>query len=166
MSQTHPKSLALAIGAAVAAGSLFSMQAMAHGYMQQAQTAEKAADAKAAEGKAAEGKATEGKCGEGKCGAGMMAGADKPAAAKADHEGGCGMRKMDTDKDGRISRAEFAAAHAGKDEMFAGIDADKDGFVSQAEMDAHHAAMKKDGKAGEGKCGEGKCGEGKCGGGM
>ena len=157
MSQTHPKSLALAIGAAVAAGSLFSMQAMAHGYMQQAQTAEKAAS------QPAEAKAAEGKCGEGKCGAEMMAGGDQ--TAKADHEGGCGMAKMDTDKDGRISRAEFTAAHAGMEDMFAGIDADKDGFVSQAEMDAHHAAMK-DGKAGEGKCGEGKCGEGKCGGGM
>lgn len=148
MSKTHPKSLALAIGAAVAAGSLFSMQALAHGYMQQAPAADQAKDAKAAEGK----------CGEGKCGAGMMAGTDK-----AGHEGGCGMAKMDADKDGRISRAEFAAAHAGKDGEFAGIDTDKDGFVSQAEMDAHHAAMQKDGKAAEGKCGEGKCGEGKCG---
>lgn len=147
MSKTHPKSLALAIGAAVAAGSLFSMQAMAHGYMQQAPAADQAKDAKAAEGK----------CGEGKCGAGMTAGTDKAA-----HEGGCGMAKMDADKDGRISRAEFAAAHAGKDGEFAAIDTDKDGFVSQAEMDAHHAAMK-DGKAAEGKCGEGKCGEGKCG---
>ena len=78
--------LALLVGAAVAtgtlaAGSLFSMDAMAHGYMQDA-------------GKAA---ATEGKCGEGKCGAGMMAGTGKPAMAKADHEGGCGMAKMDTD---------------------------------------------------------------------
>lgn len=41
MSQSHQKSVALAIGAvvttgALAAGSLFSMDAMAHGYMQDA----------------------------------------------------------------------------------------------------------------------------------
>lgn len=49
------KPLALLVGAAVAAGSGFSMDAMARGYMQDA----KAADAA---------KAGEGKCGEGKCG--------------------------------------------------------------------------------------------------
>lgn len=150
---SHNRSpLALLVGAAVAtgslaAGTLFSMEAMAHGYLQDA-------------GKPA---ATEGKCGEGKCGAGMMTDADKPAA-KAGQEGRCGMARMDTDKDGRISRAEFAAAHGGKDAMFAKIDSDGDGFISQAEMDAHHAAMQK--ANGEGKCGEGKCGEGKCGGRM
>ena len=77
------------------------------------------------------------------------------------------MAKMDTDKDGRLSRAEFDAAHKGSEETFASHDGDGDGFISQAEMDAHHAAKKdaKDSKAaGEGKCGEGKCGEGKCGG--
>ena len=146
MSQSR-NPLALVIGAAVAtgalAGPLFSMDAMAHGYLQDPP---KAASS------------------EGKCGAGMM-GADKSR-----HEGSCGMAQKDTDKDGRLSRAEFAAAHGGKDTMFPKIDTDGDGFISQAEMDAHHAAMKKpatDGKAaGEGKCGEGKCGEGKCGGSM
>lgn len=135
MSQSS-KPLTLAISAAIAAGSLFSMQAMAHGYLQDA-------------GKAA---ASEGKCGEGKCGAGMMTGNDKAA-----HEGSCGMAKMDADKDGRLSRTEFAAAHGGKDDKFATIDTDSDGFISQKEMDAHHAGMKKpaaDGKAAtEGKCG-------------
>lgn len=158
MSQSHQKSVALAIGAvvttgALAAGSLFSMDAMAHGYMQDA----------------AKTTATEGKCGEGKCGAGMMGGDAKKPAAKANHEGGCGMAKMDTDKDGRLSHAEFDAAHKGKEEKFAGHDLDGDGFITQAEMDKHHADMKVkgDGKAKtEGKCGEGKCGEGKCGGGM
>ena len=58
MSQSR-KPLALLVGAAVAAGSLFSMDAMAHGYMQD----------KAAAAKAGEGKCGEGKCGEGKCGA-------------------------------------------------------------------------------------------------
>ncbi|NUQ15765.1 MAG: EF-hand domain-containing protein, partial [Flavobacteriales bacterium] len=37
------------------------------------------------------------------------------------------MAQKDTDKDGRISRAEFAAAHAGKDTMFPKIDTDGDG---------------------------------------
>ncbi|WP_240096843.1 EF-hand domain-containing protein [Thermomonas flagellata] len=153
MSRIPRPPLAAAIGAvlatgALAGGSLFSMDALAHGYMQDA-------------AKPGSGKASEGKCGgEGKCGAGKM------AAAKANHEGGCGMAKMDTDKDGRVSRAEFTAAHPDRAAMFAKIDTDGDGFISQAEMDAHHAAMQKPatgGKAGEGKCGEGKCGEGKCG---
>jgi len=147
MSQSR-KPLALLVGAAVAAGSLFSMDTMANGYMQD----------KAAAAKAGEGKCGEGKCGEGKCGG---------QAAKAAHEGGCGMAKMDTDKDGRLSRAEFDAAHKGSEEKFAGHDLDGDGFITQAEMDKHHAEMKAkgDGKAAtEGKCGEGKCGEGKCGG--
>lgn len=153
MSQTS-KQLTLAISAAIAAGSMFSMQAMAHGYMQDAPTAAKAA-------KASEGKCGEGKCGEGKCGG------QKAEASKAHHEGGCGMAKMDTDKDGRLSRAEFNAAHKGEEEKFAGHDGNGDGFITQAEMDAHHASMKKDdGKdnaamkkmEAEGKCGEGKCG--------
>lgn len=150
MSQSS-KQLTLAISAAIAAGSMFSMQAMAQGYMQDAPTATKSA------------KASEGKCGEGKCGG------QKAGAAKADHEGSCGMAKMDTDKDGRLSRAEFNAAHKGSEQKFAGHDGDGDGFITQAEMDTHHASMKKgdgEGKAdaamkkmqAEGKCGEGKCG--------
>ena len=151
MTANTSKPLLHLIGTAVAtgtlaAGSLFAMDAMASGYMQ--------ADPPKAQ-------AAEGKCGEGKCGGGM--------AKAADHEGKCGMARMDTDKDGRLSRAEFAAAHKGSDEKFADHDGNGDGFITQAEMDAHHAAMKEakgaDAKAsGEGKCGEGKCGEGKCGG--
>ena len=146
MSQSS-KQLTLAISAAIAAGSMFSIQAMAQGYMQDAPTAAKAA------------KASEGKCGEGKCGG------QKADAAKADHEGSCGMAKMDTDKDGRLSRAEFNAAHKGSEEKFAGHDGDGDGFITQAEMDTHHASMKQDKgdsamkkMQAEGKCGEGKCG--------
>src|SRR6478672_3898076 len=118
------KPLALLVGAAVAAGSLFSMDTLAHGYMQDA----------------------------------------KAPAAKDAHEGGCGMAMMDTDKDGRLSRTEFDAAHKGKEEKFAAHDLDGDGFISQAEMDKHHSdasAGKGAAKAAaEGKCGEGKCGEG------
>ena len=97
-------------------------------------------------------KAGEGKCGEGKCG-----------------EGKCGMDKMDTDKDGRISQAEFGAAHKGDTSKFAAHDPNKDGFISADEMKAHHDAKATDKKAGDTKAGakagmEGKCGEGKCGG--
>jgi uncharacterized low-complexity protein len=73
-------------------------------------------------------------------------------------EGRCGMDKMDTDGDGRLSQAEYAAKHGGKSDGFAGIDTDGDGFVSAAEMDAHHAAGREDKGSMEGKCGEGKCG--------
>ena len=165
MSQSR-KPLTLLAGAAVAAGSLFSMDAMAGGYMQDTAAAGASKPVKGyivnTHANPAQEKAkTEGKCGEGKCGGDMR------ADAKHAHEGGCGMAKMDTDKDGRLSRAEFDAAHKGSEEKFAGHDLDGDGFITQAEMDKHHAEMKStsgDKSQTEGKCGEGKCGEGKCGG--
>ncbi|MBJ6980485.1 hypothetical protein [Luteimonas sp. MC1572] len=107
--------------------------------------------------------------GSGYMAAGTAITADAPAddpEAKAG-EGKCGMTNADTDGDGRISSAEFAARHPDKDAAyFAAMDTNSDGFVDQAEHDAHHAEKKAgDGKAAhEGKCGEGKCGEGKCGG--
>ena len=81
-------------------------------------------------------------------------------------EGKCGMAKMDTDKDGRISRTEFAAAHKGDTSKFAAHDPNSDGFISAGEMKAHHDADKKaaDKKTGDKAGMEGKCGEGKCGG--
>ena len=96
---------------------------------------------------------------------GYMLGAQDaaPAADKAAHEGKCGegkcgMDKMDTDKDGRISRAEFSAAHGGKDDKFGAHDPNNDGFISAEEMKAHHDAKRGEKAAMEGKCGEGKCG--------
>lgn len=44
-----------------------------------------------------------------------------------------GMRGMDADSDGSVSRDEFMAAHQNADARFAAIDADKDGAVSQEE---------------------------------
>ena len=109
----------------------------------------------------------------------MLAASDPAQAAKAG-EGTCGMAQVDTDKDGRISRSEFDAAHPDKAGQFAKIDANQDGFVDEAERTAFHAAAAKasegtcgehkdakaaEAKTSEGKCGaEGKCGEGKCGG--
>lgn len=97
---------------------------------------------------------------------GYMLGTAQDAAAttaKGAHEGKCGMARMDTDKDGRISQAEFGVAHGGDTSKFAAHDGNSDGFVDAAEMKARHAAKTAEGKCGEGKCGEGKCGEGKCG---
>ncbi|MDQ3494425.1 MAG: EF-hand domain-containing protein [Pseudomonadota bacterium] len=107
---------------------------------------------------------------------GYMASAGALAHGDKHAEGKCGEGKrhtlamMDTDGDGRISRAEFAAAHDGKADKFGRYDANGDGFISAGELKAAH-----EGKCGEGKCGadkakagkkagEGKCGEGKCGG--
>ena len=76
-------------------------------------------------------------------------------------EGKCGMDVMDSDKDGKVSRAEFDAKHADKADQakFDKIDANKDGFVDAAEGKAHmEGSCGGDKKAGEGKCGEGKCG--------
>src|SRR3546814_8071034 len=53
---------------------------------------------------------------------------------------------MDSDKDGKVSRAEFDAAHADKAGMFDEIDTDKDGFMDADEAKAHH----------EGRCGSDK----------
>lgn len=44
-----------------------------------------------------------------------------------------GMRGMDTDNDGAISREEFMMGHQSSDARFAAIDADKDGAVSREE---------------------------------
>jgi uncharacterized low-complexity protein len=108
---------------------------------------------------------------------GAAAQAEKAAEGKCG-EGKCGIEKLDTDKDGQVSQAEFGAAHDGDTSRFAHYDTDKDGMISTAELKAGH-----EGKCGEGKCGgekggegscgadkkdkadmEGKCGEGKCGG--
>lgn len=91
---------------------------------------------------------------------GYMAGASAIAGDKAEEgkcgEGKCGIDKVDTDKDGKVSAAEFSAAHPDKADRFATMDANGDGFVDQAEHDAHKGDVEKAGM--EGKCGEGKCG--------
>jgi uncharacterized low-complexity protein len=88
---------------------------------------------------------------------GYLLGAQEAATAHtpARAAGRCGPAKASTPGDGRISRAEFDAAHPDKGDRFAAIDANGDGFIDQAEHDAHKAAGKADM---EGKCGEGKCG--------
>ncbi|MEG3192639.1 EF-hand domain-containing protein [Lysobacter sp. D1-1-M9] len=147
MSKHNNKPVALAaalIGGLALSSSAFAMSDLTGGYMLGAQHAE-----------AAE-KAAEGKCGEGKCGGDASHSADS----------------MDSDHDGSISQAEFAAAHDGDASNFARYDANSDGMISADELKAAH-----EGKCGEGKCGdaktepaaakanmEGKCGEGKCGG--
>jgi hypothetical protein len=50
-----------------------------------------------------------------------------------DHKGGR-MAQLDTNQDGKLSRAEFLA----KDPMFERLDANKDGVVDKAEIDAAH----------------------------
>ncbi len=92
--------------------------------------------------------------GEGKCG-----------------EGKCGMDKMDSNKDGMVSKAEHAAA---AEKMFEMADANKDGSVTKEEMDKAHEGKCGADKGKEASCGadkgkEASCGadkgkEGKCGG--
>ncbi len=151
------KPVALAIGATLAgglmlSGSAFASTPLAQGYLLGAQQAAAADKAK-----------------EGSCGAGMKTGMQGKSG-----EGKCGMAAMDTDKDGKVSRAEFTAAHKDKAAEFDTIDSNKDGSIDATEMKAHHASMHADKKAGDGteaadkkagkKAGmEGKCGEGKCG---
>ncbi|NZA26020.1 EF-hand domain-containing protein [Luteimonas sp. SJ-92] len=87
---------------------------------------------------------------------GYLLGAQEAATTAGDkaHEGRCGMERVDSDGDGRVSRDEFQAAHPDKADTFAEIDANGDGFIDAAEKDAHHG----DKGDMEGKCGEGQCG--------
>jgi len=144
---TQTKPTALALGAALAGGlaltgSAFAMQPLAQGYM--------LAAAEVAEGSCG-GKTAEGSCG-----------AHKKDAATADAkaaEGRCGLEAMDADKDGRVSRAEFAAAHQDDDSKFAAHDANSDGFLTAEELKDHMGGAGGAAKMmEEGKCGEGKCG--------
>jgi uncharacterized low-complexity protein len=144
-------------GSLILAGSAFAAIPLAQGYMLGAQDAAASTE-----------KTAEASCGakhaEGKCGS-AGAGADKTAHEGKCGEGKCGMAKMDTDQDGKLSPAEFAAAHGGDSSKFAAHDGNGDGFIDADEMKAHHAA-KAATKAAEtpaksdmeGKCGEGKCG--------
>jgi uncharacterized low-complexity protein len=140
-------------GGMLLAGSSFASTHLAQGYLLGADAA-----TKAVEGNCGGAKPTEGKCG-----------GDKKAAEGKCGEGKCGFDKLDTDKDGKISKAEYDAAHKDGSGHFTKHDTDKDGFISAAEFKAAHEG-KCGAKAGEGKCGgdkkaaEGKCGEGKCGG--
>ncbi len=140
MSQkTTLKPLAVAIGAALvtslagtgaasAAQNPFAMSDLSSGYM--------VADSHA---KSMEGKCGEGKCGEGKCGEKMKM-----------QEGKCGMKGMDADGDGNVTKDEFMQGH---DAMFGKMDTNGNGMLDADEQAAAMKMMK------EGKCGEGKCGE-------
>ena len=48
--------------------------------------------------------------------------------------------KLDKDKDGMITQAEFDSKHSG---MFAKMDSNNDGNISMAEAKGHHSKMKK-----------------------
>lgn len=50
------------------------------------------------------------------------------------------MERIDTDGDGKVSKAEFDAKHA---EKFAKMDANGDGFLTKDEMKSARSAMKK-----------------------
>ena len=72
---------------------------------------------------------------------GSAAAQDSAAARQGQQATHHTMADMDTDKDGRMSRSEFAAAHDGRNDEFAAHDGNGDGFITQAEMDAHHEGM-------------------------
>lgn len=71
----------------------------------------------------------------------------RPAAAGG-MEGKCGMREMDADDDGRLTREEFIQGH---EAMFSVIDANGDGVIDATERRAHMGMRKGCGM--EGKCG-------------
>jgi len=82
-------------------------------------------------------------------------------------EGKCGVAKMDSNKDGKVSKDEFMAMKDHTGEQFAAMDTNKDGFISDDEMKAQHKG--KEGscsgamKGKEGSCGSDKKGkEGSC----
>lgn len=88
-------------------------------------------------------------------------------------EGACGLRRLDKNKDGKISFEEAAAAGVDR-AHFDALDLNHDGVLDNAEIEATEAAMpkgteggcggnKKDAKGAEGGCG-GHGAEGGCGG--
>lgn len=152
----------LAVGATALAGAMvattatanpFEINPLSSGYQVglQGDVGAKGAEGKCGGDKA---KAGEGKCGGDKAKAGEgKCGGDKAKAGEGKcGEGKCGMAMMDADKDGKVTKEEFMAAH---EKMFAAHDTNNDGTLDESEM----AAAKKAGK--EGKCGEGKCGANK-----
>jgi uncharacterized low-complexity protein len=91
------------------------------------------------------------------------------AADAACGAGKCSVDMMDTNKDGKVDKAEFVKHHEG---MFDKLDTNKDGAIDKAELakwkegmgvapaakSGSKPAAKPAAKAMEGKCGEGKCG--------
>jgi len=102
---------AVLVGGLVLTGSAFAMQPVSTGTMVSASAAA-----------------------EGSCGAEYKA---KKAADMKAAEGTCGVAKMDTDKDGKVSKAEFVAMHEKDAAQFAAHDANKDGFLSAEELQGH-----------------------------
>ncbi|WP_130908268.1 MULTISPECIES: EF-hand domain-containing protein [unclassified Pseudomonas] len=102
----------------VLAGAVFAAEPMPQGYTLAA--AQVSAEGKCGEGKCGESqvkkqaKASEGKCGEGQCGDAIF-------------------NSIDTDKDARISLAEFLVAAPGKQAVFAKKDTNKDGYIDEME---------------------------------
>jgi hypothetical protein len=79
-------------------------------------------------------------------GLGIAAFAQAPAAAaKPDHPARGRIAKLDTDKDGSISRAE-AKGHVKLEKNFDAIDTNKDGKLSREELKAYRVAHKGEGK--------------------
>ncbi|WP_052108142.1 EF-hand domain-containing protein [Aerolutibacter daejeonensis] len=68
-------------------------------------------------------------------------GADGHDGARPHRMHGERLMQLDTDKDGRISKAE-AAARPGLAERFTEMDANKDGFIDKADRQARHAARR------------------------
>ena len=133
-----PLALSAALaGGLVLTGSAFAMQPLSTGYMVSASAV--------AEGRAAPStRPTKRK---------------RPPARRPRPKASAAWRRWTADKDGKISKAEFAAAHDNDDSKFAAHDTNSDGFISAEEMKAHMGGSGGAGKMmEEGKCGEGKCG--------
>jgi EF hand len=74
--------------------------------------------------------------------------AEKPPGHGMRHQRGEQMMsRMDTDKDGSISRAELQAAHLKQLEMFDRADANKDGKLSAEERKAFYETMRAENRA-------------------
>jgi uncharacterized low-complexity protein len=131
------------VGGLVLTGSAFAMQPLSTGYMVSASAV--------AEGSCGGDKKAEGSCGADKD--------KKMAGDKSKAEGKCGLERMDADKDGKVSKAEYTAAHKDGGGDFDGHDANKDGVLTADELKDHMGGAGSTGKTmEEGKCGEGKCG--------
>lgn len=80
---------------------------------------------------------------------GRLDASERPQRKHRGHGGFGHPERLDTDGDGRLSRAEVDAAKAGREgrpnrlaEHFAAIDANRDGFVVRSELHAWHQAQR------------------------
>ena len=97
---------------------------------------------------------------------GRSEGRRRPPFGRPGFRGPAFFRMLDTDKDGKITRAELDSATNGNGgRMLERMDTNKDGAIDQAELDSRQRSGSGSGSGGAGRSGGGRSGGGRSGGG-